>query len=116
MAITLQLKERSNLWGAAASGLCLTNCLATPFLFAAHTAHAHDHHGSPSWWGFLDVLFIAISFLTVFWSVKHTSKKWMKWALWILWALLSGIILNEKWQLQDRDICTVGGLGRFTSF
>ena len=96
MSISLRIKKQANIWGAAASTLCLIHCLATPFLFAAHTVHLHENYGSPSWWGLLDVVFITISFLAVFWSVRNTSKKWMKWALWLSWAMLAGILLNEK--------------------
>jgi len=68
-------------------------------LFAAHTGHVHGHHNSPIWWGFLDMIFIAISFLAVFWSVRNTSKNWMKFALWSSWSVLAGVIVNEKIQL-----------------
>lgn len=98
MATSIQWIKQSDVWGSMASSLCLAHCLATPFLFAAHTGHVHGHHSSPLWWGFLDIVFIVISFMAVFWSVKNTSKKWMKPALWSFWALLAGIILNEKLQ------------------
>jgi len=99
MKAIIKLSDRPNLWGSFASGLCLVHCVATPFLFAAHTGHVHGHQSSPMWWGFLDVLFLLISFLAVFWSAKNTSKNWMKFTLWIFWALLAGIILNEKLEL-----------------
>lgn len=98
MTKSIALTKLSDVWGSVASSLCLAHCLATPFLFAAHTGHVHGHHSSPDWWGFLDLLFIAISFMAVFYSVKNTSKNWMKFALWISWVLLAGIIVNEKIQ------------------
>lgn len=96
MAISIQLIKQSDLWGSTASALCLAHCLSTPFLFAVHASSIHGNTNSPVWWGVLDILFIAISFLAVFWSVKNTSKNWMKYALWISWTLLSAIIINEK--------------------
>ncbi len=96
MLISTQATKQSDLWGITASALCLVHCLATPFLFAAHTGHVHTHPNSPFWWGFLELFFIVISFLAVFWSVRNTSKNWMSVALWGAWALLAAIILNEK--------------------
>lgn len=97
-AIT-KLSYYPNVLGSFASGLCLVHCVATPFLFAAHTGHVHGHHSHPFWWGIIDLLFMAISFLAVFLSVRNTSKYWMKFMLWISWALLALIIVNEKLEL-----------------
>lgn len=92
----LNLNSNSNIIGASASTLCLIHCLATPFLFAAHAGHVHGHHEHPFWWGTLDIIFIIISFFAVYWSAKHSSKKWMQYALWISWVLLCFVIVNEK--------------------
>ena len=96
MKVFTTLRDNSNILGSLSSSLCLAHCLATPFLFAAHASHVHGHHSSPFWWGTLDSLFIAISFIAVRWSVKNTSKKWMKYALWVSWSLLAFVIVNEK--------------------
>ena len=97
MIKALKLNTTSDIFGSAASTLCLVHCLATPFLFAAHAGHAHGHHHShPLWWGVLDLLFIAVSLVAVYWSAKHTSKNWMCYALWLSWAGLTFVILNEK--------------------
>lgn len=98
-AIT-ELGNSPNLWGSLTSGLCLAHCVATPFLFTAHAGHVQGHHSHPHWWGFLDIFFIALSFFAVFYSVRNTSKYWMKSALWLSWALLAMIIVNEKIQLM----------------
>lgn len=95
----LKIAAKSDFVGTIASGMCLAHCVATPFLFAAHTAHVQGHHSHPFWWGLIDLLFIAISFLAVFWSARNTSKYWMKFALWVSWTLLAMAILNEKLQL-----------------
>ena len=96
MKAILKLSSYPNLWGSLASGLCLAHCVVTPFLFAAHTGHVQGHHAHPEWWGFIDLMFLVISFLAIFWSVRNTSKYWMKLSLWVSWALLTMIILNEK--------------------
>lgn len=102
--LRIQNKRRSDLLGAAASGLCLIHCLATPFLFVAQAGLAdhHDHHGhhghgaSPSWWGFIDIAFLLLSLAAVYWSVQKSTKQWMKIALSVSWIFLAFIILNEK--------------------
>ncbi|QLG44918.1 MerC domain-containing protein [Costertonia aggregata] len=96
MGISLKFSARSDIWGSLASSLCLVHCLATPLLFAVHAGHVHGHHTHPFWWGLIDLFFIAISFMAVYWSTKNTSKNWMKWVLWISWTFLAFIILNEK--------------------
>ena len=82
--------------GAVSSGVCLAHCLATPFLFAAHTS-AHAHHGDhPLWWGFIDVLFLGISCFAIYFSIKNTTLTWIKYAFAASWLFLFLIIFNEK--------------------
>ncbi len=91
--------DKSDWVGVLASGLCLVHCLATPFLFVAHAnigLHGENH---PSWWGFLDIVFLLLSFFAVYWSAKNTSKKWVKYTFWCFWGLLTLIVANEKWTL-----------------
>ncbi|WP_255592536.1 MerC domain-containing protein [Marixanthomonas sp. SCSIO 43207] len=94
----VNLHSNSNILGSIASGLCLIHCIITPLLFVAHAGHIHEHHAHahPFWWGLIDLLFIAISLLAVYWSAKNTSKKWLRYALWISWFALSFVIFNEK--------------------
>ncbi|WP_115463038.1 MerC domain-containing protein [Winogradskyella aurantiaca] len=83
--------------GALASGICLIHCVATPFLFIAHTSMDHElHHNVPIWWQSIDLLFIGLSFLAVYWTVKNTSKNWIKYAFWLAWSVLTFVIINEK--------------------
>jgi len=100
MKLLSKLSAYPNVWGSLASGICLAHCIATPFLFAAHTSgHVQGHHAHPEWWGFIDILFLAVSFLAVYWSARFSSKKWLSYALWTSWAVLALIILNEKFGL-----------------
>jgi len=96
---TVQLTSKSDLIGAAASALCLVHCLATPFLFVAHSSmHAHGE-SHPQWWGLLDIFFLVISFFAIWWTGKTTSKKWIRYMLWASWAILVLIVFNEKFPL-----------------
>lgn len=97
----LQLKSKSDWLGISASMLCMIHCIVTPFLFVAHAEmlnHHHHDHAHPEWWGFIEILFLVISFVAVWWSSKTSSKKWIPYLLWINWVLLAGIVLNERFE------------------
>ena len=57
--------KNSDIFGATSSSLCLAHCVLTPLLFL-----------SPIWWwSSLNILFISVSFIAVYNSVKKTSRK-----------------------------------------
>ncbi|MEM1336520.1 MAG: MerC domain-containing protein [Bacteroidota bacterium] len=95
----IQFASKSDVIGAWASGLCLVHCLATPFLFVAQAGLVSSGESHPQWWGVLDFVFLAVSFLAIWWSSKTTSKRWIQIALWASWLLLLFIVLNEKFSL-----------------
>jgi uncharacterized BrkB/YihY/UPF0761 family membrane protein len=101
------LTSRADLIGGLASTLCFLHCLATPVFFAAHAGAVFAGDTHPWWWGILDLAFLAISFLAVYWSARNTTKTWIKWVFWGLWAMLALIVLNEKmgfWNLPEAAI------------
>lgn len=88
---------KSDIIGAAASGLCIIHCLATPFIFAVQSYTINQcHDAGPAWWGFLDFLFIAISLFAIYQSSKHSNKLWLKYGLIWTWVILSLLLLNER--------------------
>lgn len=94
----------SNLLGATASGLCAIHCAATPLLFAAkpvleHAATEHGHaQGSPLWAAF-DYVFLLLSFVAVWYSVRHTNHRTLKRVLWASWGVFATGILFEAFHL-----------------
>lgn len=90
--------NRSDSLGAFSSGMCLIHCISTPFIFALQPLALADE-AAPSWWKSLDYIFLAISFLAVYWSANNTPKRWLQYALWICWAALTFAILDEKMEL-----------------
>jgi hypothetical protein len=90
------IKQKSDIVGSLASTMCLVHCIATPFLFMAQAGMIESAEAQPKWWGFLDMVFLGISFIAIWWSGKATSKKWMRNALWVSWAVLALVIFNEK--------------------
>jgi len=96
---TIYNRQNSDIIGALASSLCLLHCVATPFIFIAQTSSAAHHHSAPLWWKSIDFVFLVVSFFAVQWSVKNSSKTWIKRAFWIAWAMLTLVIINEKLEL-----------------
>ena len=90
---------KSDFLGMIASGLCLIHCVATPFLFVAGAGLGIPSKAQPTWWGYLDPIFLVLSLLAVFWSIQGTSLRWIKFLFCALWLLLLVIVLNEKFEL-----------------
>lgn len=94
----ISIKQKSDFFGVAASILCLIHCISTPFIFLAQAHAACCAAEVPEIWKNLDYLFLAVSFIAIYWSTRNSSKKWIKTALRLSWALLTFTILNEKAQ------------------
>ncbi|MEO0734606.1 MAG: MerC domain-containing protein [Bacteroidota bacterium] len=88
----------SNLFGAAASGLCAIHCAVTPLIFAAKpvlesTLGGHDH-GNPFWAAF-DYVFLVLSLVAVWYSARHTDHQTLKKVLWAAWGVFAIGLLGE---------------------
>lgn len=93
-----QNTRKSDVLGAAVSGIYLIHCLATPFLFVAQSGVTTPHKKSPVWRGLIDMIWLMVSRVAAYWAAKKNSRKWMKIALPASWAFLAIIILNEKFE------------------
>ncbi len=89
MKLTLQ---KSDNIGILASTLCMLHCLATPFLFVAHTCC----NATPIWWQWVDYFFLAISFFAVYHTTQTSLNKLIKLGLWVSWVALFVVIVDEK--------------------
>lgn len=92
-----KLNFNSDNLGIASSTLCFIHCIATPFLFLLHSSS----HLTPTWWRFLDVVFLLISFFAIYFTIKNTDHKWVKVFLLSAWILLLLIILNEQFHVVE---------------
>jgi len=93
------LSAKSDLFGAIASAICLIHFMATPFIFVAHAEmhqNGHFHGPSPLWWNVIDIIFLVIALVVVYWSAKSSSKIWVKYILYASWIFLASLILNEN--------------------
>lgn len=90
--------NKSDMFGAIASGLCLIHCLITPIIFAVQVCSSSCCDAGPVWWSMIDYLFLVISIFAVYYSAKNTSITWMPYLLYISWAALALFILNERFE------------------
>ena len=82
--------------GAFASGLCMLHCLATPIFFIVSACSSACCNNAPTWWQWMDYMFLAISFFAIQNSSKSSSKEWVIQGLWINWSVLLFFIVNAK--------------------
>tara|TARA_Y100001970_G_scaffold78167_1_gene99482 strand:+ start:135 stop:530 length:396 start_codon:yes stop_codon:yes gene_type:complete len=96
--------NKSDAVGAISSGLCMIHCLATPFFFVAAACSKSCCAAAPSWWLWIDYIFLVISFMAVLHSTKTIKISFVKYGLWISWVGLFLFILNVSygyWDISD---------------
>jgi hypothetical protein len=91
--ITSSSNNKSDLFGALASSLCMVHCLITPLIFVVQVCTASCC--APWWWRLIDYIFLVISIATIYYTAKRTSLQWMPKALYISWGVLAFLIFNE---------------------
>lgn len=90
------LTKNSDFFGVLTCSLCFVHCISTPLIFISFSSLNTKLSASYSWWSSLDYVFLLISFLMVYFSVKITKVKMMKYLFWLSWVTLFLVILNEK--------------------
>lgn len=81
--------------GMASSTLCLIHCLATPFIFIVQTCTTSCCASTPLWWKAIDIVFLVVSFVAIYFAAKSANKKWVKVGFYSLFAILLVCIANE---------------------
>ena len=97
--IGFQLQRKSDLLGAAASGLCMIHCMATPLIFISKACTATCCASAPLWWQLVDYLFLVISLVAIYYASKNSTNTYVKVGLYTSWVLLLGTILCERFLL-----------------
>jgi len=92
---TYILRENSDNIGAISSTICAIHCMATPFLFIAKSCSTTCCEQTPLWWKTIDVLFLIISFIAIYYSFKNSNNNYIKLSLSINWLFLAFIIFND---------------------
>ena len=86
--------------GITSATICLIHCLAAPFYIGfTTTIHQHgaghaEHVFLEAWW---DYVFLAIGFISVYFSSRHTHQKSLRILLWTAFSFLTAMILLEAY-------------------
>jgi len=81
--------------GVTANVLCMIHCFATPLLFLFQAQNSALNHDTLFLWQSFNYLFLLISLIAVFFSIKNSTKLIVKIFLMIFWLVLSFLIINE---------------------
>ena len=88
--------KNSDQIGAVSSGLCMLHCFATPFLFLSQSSLIFISVDFTLPWFMINYIFLFISFIAIYYSVKNSSNRFIRIFLYLSWAVLSGLIINES--------------------
>ena len=88
--------KNSDQIGAVSSGLCMLHCFATPFLFLSQSSLIFISVDFTLPWFIINYIFLFISFIAIYYSVKNSSNRFIRISLYLFWAVLSGLIINES--------------------
>ena len=87
--------------GIISGFLCAIHCIATPFLFIAKACSSTCCSEAPIWWIGIDYLFLIISFLAIYYTIKNSPINWLKFCLWISWFFLLLTIINHSFHITS---------------
>ncbi len=82
--------------GVVSSGLCMLHCFATPFLFLSQSSLIFISVDFTLTWFILNYVFLFISFIAIYHSVKNSTNRFIRIFLYLFWVVLSGLIINES--------------------
>ena len=85
--------------GVVSSGLCMLHCFATPFLFLSQSSLIFISVDFTLTWFILNYVFLFISFIAIYHSVKNSTNRFIRIFLYLFWVVLSGLIINESLEL-----------------
>ncbi|MEM7511212.1 MAG: MerC domain-containing protein [Bacteroidota bacterium] len=103
-------KQRADLAGVIASGLCIIHCILTPVIVVSlpFLSHQHGDHYHGHWAG-LDSLFVLLSLIAVFFASRDTHKPGIGIALWLSWAAFAIGIFLHMWHIEVGEIISYIG-------
>jgi hypothetical protein len=85
--------------GVTASSLCMLHCFFTPLLFLSQATSASLTQEIPFLWDSLNYVFLFISFIAMYYTVKNSTKLSVKVLLVSTWLILSCLIINEFFEI-----------------
>ena len=91
--------KNSDRIGVVSSGLCMLHCFATPFLFLSQSSLIFISVDFTLTWFILNYVFLFISFIAIYHSVKNSTNRFIRIFLYLFWVVLSGLIINESLEI-----------------
>lgn len=85
--------------GVVSSGFCMLHCFATPFLFLSQSSLIFISVDFTLTWFILNYVFLFISFIAIYHSVKNSTNRFIRIFLYLFWVVLSGLIINESLEI-----------------
>ena len=87
--------------GVTASSLCMLHCFFTPLLFLSQATTVSLNQNIPFLWQSLNFLFLLISLLAIYHTVKNSSRLSVKVLLVSSWLILTSLIINEFFEISS---------------
>ena len=87
--------------GVTASSLCMLHCFFTPLLFLSQATTLTLTQKIPFLWQSLNFLFLLISLLAIYHTVKNSSRLSVKVLLVSSWLILTSLIINEFFEISS---------------
>ena len=85
--------------GASASGLCFIHCLATPILFLSQASLVSVGNEMLFLWQSLNFLFLTISFIAIYYSIKNSTSFRVNTLLFLTWLIILCLIITEVFEI-----------------
>jgi len=93
------VKIQSDYLGVIAGTLCMVHCALTPLLFLTQTQLINISFLTPTAWKSLNYVFLAISAVAVYQSIRNSTNLLIKRLLVFAWIILTSLILNELFEV-----------------
>ena len=101
MSLMKSITINSDHVGVTASSLCMLHCFFTPLLFVSQATSIVFTQEIHFLWQSLNYVFLLISILAIYHTVKNSTKLSVKVLLVLTWLILSSLIINEFFEISS---------------
>lgn len=101
MSLMKSITINSDHVGVTASSLCMLHCFFTPLLFVSQATSIVFTQEIHLLWQSLNYVFLLISILAIYHTVKNSTKLSVKVLLVLTWLILSSLIINEFFEISS---------------
>ena len=91
--------NNSDYIGVTSSAFCMLHCFATPFLFLSSPLSLSISQEFTLLWYLLNYIFLFLSFIAIYHSVKNSTNIFVKVFLYLGWVSLASLIIIETFEI-----------------